>query len=73
MKYLIHVVGDIHQPLHAAALFDETSKEFEHGDDGWNKFKIKYAKDAKLTNLHFLFDAAVGMWGDTPKRVNKNS
>ena len=37
-RYLIHVVGDIHQPLHAIALFNKTLK---YGDAGGNKLTVK--------------------------------
>lgn len=36
-RYLVHVAGDIHQPLHSVALFNET---FPTGDRGGNSLKI---------------------------------
>jgi hypothetical protein len=54
-RYLVHVVGDIHQPLHTAAFFD--NDKFKTGDLGGNLFKIKYNK---IDNLHSLFDSGIG-------------
>ncbi len=51
--WLLHLVGDIHQPLHTTALF--TSRAFPEGDRGGNSLTI-----AAGTNLHSLWDGAVG-------------
>lgn len=57
-RYLIHLVGDIHQPLHASTLY---SKDFPNGDRGGNSFTIQYNHDIK--NLHALWDACCGQYG----------
>ncbi len=49
--WLVHLVGDIHQPLHCSAFF---SKEFPKGDAGGNLFLIGN------TNLHSYWDGALG-------------
>jgi hypothetical protein len=36
-RYLVHIVGDIHQPLHSVSLFNET---YPSGDRGGNSQKI---------------------------------
>lgn len=36
-RYLIHVVGDIHQPLHSISYFNSTYKS---GDRGGNLIKV---------------------------------
>ena len=59
-RYLIHLVGDIHQPLHASTLY---SKEFPNSDRGGNSFKVNYPKDKQITNLHALWDAWVDQYG----------
>lgn len=64
-RYLIHLVGDIHQPLHASSLY---SKEFPNGDRGGNSFKINYTKD--MSNLHALWDACVDQYGSIWAPVN---
>lgn len=59
-RYLIHLVGDIHQPLHASSLF---SSEFKKGDRGGNSFKITFPEDKQVKNLHALWDSCVGQFG----------
>ncbi len=47
LKYVVHIVGDIHQPLHAG-----------HAEDkGGNDVKIKYR--GRDTNLHSLWDSGL--------------
>lgn len=59
-RYLIHLVGDIHQPLHASTLY---SKEFPNSDRGGNSFKVNYPGDKQIKNLHALWDACVDQYG----------
>ena len=59
-RYLVHLVGDIHQPLHASTLY---SKKFPKGDRGGNSFKLTYPKDKNIKNLHALWDACVDQFG----------
>lgn len=59
-RYLIHLVGDLHQPLHASSLF---SGDFPNGDRGGNSFKITFSEDKQVKNLHALWDACVGQYG----------
>lgn len=59
-RYLIHLVGDLHQPLHASALYSEM---FPNGDRGGNSFKITYPDDKQVKNLHALWDSCVGQYG----------
>ncbi len=54
-RYIIHVIGDIHQPLHASSLFNDD--KFKNGDQGGNLFLIKYKNG--INNLHKLFDSGV--------------
>jgi hypothetical protein len=44
LKFLVHFVGDIHQPLHAA----------NNNDRGGNDVKVSF--DGRDTNLHLLWD-----------------
>lgn len=58
LRFLIHFVGDIHQPLHAVA---RDTDEHPEGDRGGNEFKILPTdrhKDLQRppTNLHSLWD-----------------
>lgn len=54
LRLLIHYVGDIHQPLHAAARVD---KNYPRGDFGGNAVPLK-AKD-DITELHAVWDSVV--------------
>lgn len=58
--YLIHLVGDIHQPLHCGELY---SIQFPNGDLGGNKYDIVYEEPngTVLTNLHALWDSAIAL------------
>ncbi len=64
LRYLVHVLGDVHQPLHASSLF---SDRFPKGDEGGNLFKIQYTEN--INQLHKLFDSGVDKLGGDIKRV----
>ncbi len=53
LRFLVHFVGDVHQPLHAIELY---SRRFPNGDAGGNFYKL----NAKSRNLHALWDSGVG-------------
>ncbi|MDI9819462.1 MULTISPECIES: S1/P1 nuclease [unclassified Legionella] len=61
LRLLLHVAGDIHQPLHAASQF---SIRHPHGDKGGNLFSLGYNPIA--TNLHAYWDKGGGLL-DTKK------
>ena len=52
-----HLVGDIHQPLHAVSLY---SKEFPNGDQGGNQLSVR-TSDNGIMNLHMFWDGVEGM------------
>ena len=52
LAFIVHNYGDIHQPLHCAALVDE---KFPEGDAGGNFIKIKW--NGETTNLHKFWDS----------------
>ena len=58
LRYLIHNVGDIHQPLHGAAYY---SSKFPTGDRGGNSWKVTY--NSEINNLHKLWDSCVDQYG----------
>lgn len=60
LAFLVHIVGDLHQPLHNVSLF---SKSFPLGDRGGNLYTIKY--ENRKTNLHKLWDKGVGIFAGT--------
>jgi len=49
LRYLIHLVGDLHQPLHTTA----------NNDQGGNCTAIQFFSDAKITNLHSVWDGMI--------------
>ena len=53
LGYLMHLVGDIHQPLHAAT---RVTAKNPKGDAGGNGFKLAGVPD----NLHWYWDSAAG-------------
>ena len=55
LRILLHVVGDVHQPLHAAT---RVSKKYPHGDKGGNQFYLQ--KNAVAKNLHAYWDRGGG-------------
>jgi hypothetical protein len=58
LRWLIHLVGDLHQPLHCANWYDPS---FPKGDQGGISYPIAYGK---ITNLHGLWDSALGLVPD---------
>ena len=48
LRFLIHFAGDIHQPLHAATMFDQNVFPPPVGDEGGNKFPIQGANQSEL-------------------------
>jgi hypothetical protein len=48
MRYLIHMMGDIHQPLHVTNRY---SPDFPNGDEGGNDFNLAHSDE-----LHALWD-----------------
>lgn len=55
LALLVHIVSDIHQPLHTVALVTPT---FPEGDHGGNDYIVSYRN--KKTNLHKIWDDGVG-------------
>lgn len=70
LRFLIHFVGDAHQPLHCAELY---SKEFPAGDASGNLYVIK---DAYAQNLHAFWDEGLGLfrqYGQSYPLANKEA
>jgi len=65
LTWLIHIVGDIHQPLHGIT---RVSEKYKHGDNGGNLVKLSCPDCPKRYNLHWFWDAALGNTGD-PKTI----
>ena len=56
LRFLIHFIGDIHQPLHCAT---RVTHRFPEGDNGGNMFRI-VSKNGR--SLHTLWDGGVGLF-----------
>ena len=60
LRYLLHFVGDIHQPLHCASRVTDAQPK---GDAGGNRFMIENPTTLdgrRPKNLHFLWDSGCG-------------
>jgi hypothetical protein len=55
LSFLIHMIGDMHQPLHCESLFDD---EFPNGDRGGNDFYVKPEQNG--VRLHGIWDGLLG-------------
>jgi hypothetical protein len=60
LRFIIHFVGDIHQPLHSAT---RVSSALPQGDRGGNSVSIKVG--GKKTNLHSYWDGGIGSFPKT--------
>jgi len=63
LRNLLHLVGDMHQPLHVVARY---STQTPYGDEGGNLFPIFNLTGVK--NLHFYWDSGVGMLNNSISR-----
>lgn len=59
LRVLLHLVGDIHQPLHCVG---RCTLENPQGDRGGNLFFIEPACERCPSNLHWLWDGSVGLF-----------
>jgi hypothetical protein len=60
LRFIIHFVGDIHQPLHAVSRVTATNK---NGDTGGNEFFLELHSSSGKTNtvkLHSYWDGGLG-------------
>ena len=56
LRFLVHFVGDIHQPLHCIT---RVTKSYPQGDLGGNLYSIKVAH---MENLHAYWDNVLGQY-----------
>lgn len=56
LRFLLHLTGDAHQPLHC---IDKFSKDFPHGDQGGNLF---LTENKSYHNLHAYWDDGLGLF-----------
>jgi hypothetical protein len=58
LVWLIHLVGDVHQPLHAASRF---TREHPDGDQGGNLLVVECGRGcSSIKNLHAFWDGVLG-------------
>ena len=67
-RYLVHLAGDIHQPLHSVAFFNET---YPKGDQGGNLLKIKLPGNTTLGNFHSYWDAGAYQFQKETDKINR--
>lgn len=65
LVWLIHLVGDVHQPLHAASRFSAAGP---HGDRGGNDVQV--CDPGCGGNLHAVWDDAFGTARDAPSAIS---
>ena len=68
LSWLIHLVGDKHQPLHCGTLFNSA---FPNVDKGGNDFYVK--PGARGVRLHSVWDGLLGTSGKLQTRPHKPS
>jgi hypothetical protein len=56
LAWLFHLVGDIHQPLHAAQLF---TVEYPKGDRGGNEICVRITQARQPMDLHRFWDGVI--------------
>lgn len=65
LAWMIHLVGDLHQPLHCASLVNNT---YPQGDKGGNDFYVKPGE--RGISLHSFWDGLLGTSGKPQAHVN---
>jgi len=68
LSWLVHLVGDLHQPLHAATLVNDVYPE---GDRGGNDFFVRPRSNRAGMNLHAFWDQLLGTSGDVREVRNQ--
>lgn len=71
LSWLLHLVGDIHQPMHSAERY---TSSFRHGDSGGNGVKICMAAALSCgtgDDLHKFWDGAIGNSRDPMSAIIK--
>ena len=56
LTWLFHLVGDIHQPLHAAQVF---TTDYPKGDQGGNQICVRQSLTRNARDLHGFWDGVV--------------
>ena len=67
LRYLIHLVADLHQPLHATSM---VSKDLPKGDAGGNAFKID---NPGAYDLHTFWDKTLKIYKDVRAPITEKN
>ena len=70
LSWVLHLVGDIHQPLHSVALVSDVYPE---GDRGGNLFIVRPTAESEAINLHALWDGLLGRSADIRNARNETT
>ena len=65
LAFFVHIISDIHQPLHTTAI---TSRNHPDGDKGGNHYHVLY--HGKKENLHHLWDDGVDLFDEDASTMN---
>ena len=60
LSWILHTIGDLHQPLHAVAYVNDM---FPEGDRGGNLFYVRPRENSRGVNLHAYWDGLLGTSG----------
>src|SRR5262249_51299472 len=56
LSWLFHLVGDVHQPLHTAQLFNA---DYPNGDRGGNEICVRVTETGQPMDLHRFWDGVI--------------
>ncbi len=64
LRFLLHLAGDIHQPLHCASLYSKHlfQGSIKNGDKGGNFIHIHDPITKQKSNLHAFWDSCLGLY-----------
>jgi S1/P1 Nuclease len=72
LSWLIHLVGDVHQPLHCAT-FVNSIYPAPQGDRGGNEFFVKVSPTGSPRKLHSLWDGLLGTGTAANARLTRSA
>ena len=67
LAWLFHLIGDVHQPLHAIQLF---SREYPNGDRGGIEMCVRASLNGAPIELHRLWDGVITSSGNISRIKN---
>ncbi|MBX2818809.1 MAG: S1/P1 nuclease [Rhodothermaceae bacterium] len=70
LSWVIHLVGDVHQPMHAVA---SVSEMYPEGDRGGNLFFVRPTERSPGMNLHAYWDSLLGRSDDVRTARNETT